>query len=171
MKSGKQFLGQDFKGTMQNRQQLSLLAFVIQHGKPLTEAAESEKMVKFQEKATAILDVANVQRHKSVFEPIQPLYLLSTTGMQEIADNEGAFLGTRYDACHQEKQAAFPLLRGMRNQSQLTDVVINVTNRSMRPGPMNEADAWDADGELYCTVFAAVDIVGRPLIVRTVARP
>ena len=28
-----------------------------------------------------------------------------------------------------------------------------------------------AAGELYCTVFAAVDSVGRPLIVRTVARP
>ena len=62
-------------------------------------------------------------------------------------------------------------MRGMRNQSELNDVVIMEMNNCVRPRPINEADPWDAAGELYCTVFPAVDSVGRPLIVRTVARP
>ena len=89
--------------------------------------------------------------------------------LQEKAENEGAFLGTMYDACHQQPQAGFPLVRDMRSQSQLNDVIIIVTKKCVRPRPQNEADPWDAAGELHCTVFAAVDSVGRPLIVRTVA--
>ena len=100
-KSGKKFLGNHFKGKMQSRQPLSLLAFAIQHGKPLTDAAASAKIVKYVHKAPAQLGVANVQKNKTLFEPIQPRYLLSTTGQQEIAENGGSFLGTLYDACHQ----------------------------------------------------------------------
>ena len=128
-------------------------------------------MVKFVDDAPTQLGVANVEKHKTVFDPIQPRYLLPTTMLQEKAENEGAFLGTMYDACHQQPQAGFPLVREMCSQSQLNDVIIIVTNKCVRPRPKNEADHWDAAGELHCTVFAAVDSVGRPLIVRTVARP
>ena len=127
-------------------------------------------MVKFVDKAPALLGQANVQRHKTVFESSQPRYLLPTTALQEIADNEGPFLGMMYDACHQQLQAGFPLVRSMRNQSPLDDVVIILTNMCVRLLPKNEADPWDAAGELYCTVFAAVDSVGRPQILRTVGR-
>ena len=59
----------------------------------------------------------------------------------------------------------------MRRQSKLDDVVIIVSKRCVRPRPKNESDPSDAVGALYGTVFEAVDSVGRPLIVRTVARP
>ena len=76
-----------------------------------------------------------------------------------------------YDACHQQPQAGFSLVGDMHSQSQLNDLIIIVTNKCVRPRPKSESDPWDAAGELHCTVFAAVDSVGRPLIVRTVARP
>ena len=92
MKSGKQFLGKNFKGKMETRHPISLLAFAIQHGEPLTDAAAKAKMVKFVDNAPTQLGVANVQKPTTVFEPIQPRYLLSTTMLQEKAENEGAFL-------------------------------------------------------------------------------
>ena len=58
----------------------------------------------------------------------------------------------------------------MRNQSQL-DVVVSVVTKCVRPRPKAEEDSGDASGELYCTVFAAVDSVGTPFIVRTLAMP
>ena len=64
---------------MQSRQPLSLLAFGIQHGKPLTEANAKAKMGKLVDDAPKHLGAANVQKHKTVFEPIEPRYLLSTT--------------------------------------------------------------------------------------------
>ena len=170
-KSGKQFLGNHFKGKMKTRQPLSLLAFAIQHGKPLTDATAKAKMLKLVDDAPTQLGVANVQKHKTVFDPMHPRFLLSTTMLQAKAENEGAFLGTMYDACHQQPQAGFPLVQDMRSQSQLHDAIIIVTNKCVRPRPKNEADPWDAAGELHCTVFAAVDSVGRPLLVRTVASP
>ena len=62
VKSGKQFLGNHFKGKMQTRQPLSLLAFAIQHGKPLTDAAAKAKMKKFVDNAPMHLGVVNVQK-------------------------------------------------------------------------------------------------------------
>ena len=156
---------------MQSRQPLSLLDFAIQHGKPLPDAAAKAKMVKFVDKAPKQLGVANVQTHKTLFEPIQPRYLLSRTMLQEIAVNEGAFLGTLFETCHQQPQAGFHFVRDMRSQSHLSNVVILVTNKCVRPRPKKEADPLHAVGELYSTVFAAVDRVGRPLNVRTVERP
>ena len=82
VKSGKQFLGNHFKGKMQTRQPLSLLAFAIQNGKPMTDAEAKAKMLKFVDDAPTQLGVANLQKHKTVFEPIQPRYLLSTTMLQ-----------------------------------------------------------------------------------------
>ena len=76
-----------------------------------------------------------------------------------------------YEACHQEPKAGFPLVSGMPNPSELNDVVIILTNKCVHPRRKNEAETWEAAGGLFSTVFAAVDSVGRTLIVRIVARP
>ena len=70
--AGKQFLCNDFKGKMQNRQPFSLFVFAIQHGKPQTEPDARPKLVKLVDKAPAELGVGNVQQHETVFDPIQP---------------------------------------------------------------------------------------------------
>ena len=127
-------------------------------------------MVRFVEKALDQLGVANVQLHKTMFQAIQPVYLLAKTALYEIPENEEAFLGMMSNACHQQPEAGFLLVRGMFNQSKLDDVVIIVGNKCVRPRAKNEEDPFDAAGELYCTEFASVESVGRPLIVPTVAR-
>ena len=101
---------------------------------------------------------------------MQPRYFLAGPESKEVAATQGAFLGTMYEVCNQQPQAGFSLVRNMRNQSQLDDVVIIVTNKCVRPPPKGEEDPWVGAGEIYCTVFAAVASVGRPLILRTLAR-
>ena len=104
---GKQFLGNYFKGKMQNRQPSSLLPFAIQHAKPLTDLKERTAMVKCFEDAPTNLGVARVERHETEFEPTQPRYLFADTGGGRRAETQRGFLCTMYEECKQNRQPAF----------------------------------------------------------------
>ena len=171
VKAAKQFLGNHFKSKMQNNLPLSIFGFAIQHPEPRSDAKEKNQLGEFVDKAPTQLGLADLLLHETVLEPIHPRYPYKNTTLKRVSQTQGAFFGKMFDACHQQPQAGLPLVRLMRNQSQLDDVVIIVTNKCFRPRAKLQTDSWDPAAELLCSVFAAVASVGRPLIVATVARP
>ena len=168
--AGKQFIGKYLKGKMQNRQPFSILGFAIEHGNAQKNLNEREALVQCGNDAPAKRGVASVERHETEFEPTQPRYILADTVLLASAEAQGAFLGTMYEECHQQPQAGFYLVRDMLYQSKHDDVVIVVTKMCLGPRPKLAEDPWDAAGELFCSVFGAMNSDARPLIVRTVAK-